>query len=169
MRLMLFTIVAGVVVLGIAACGGDDSATTTPTASQSTTTAAASTTAAAAATNTGSLGGQSSAAPSVASGTGSVTFDGAYSGTLVIDQCVGSGANTTASVKAAFDGSTTTYAGDISANEYGFQGPDGAEFDSGFLSTSIDPNGSGFDFDGTSAKDASSGKTLNLHGTLVCS
>jgi hypothetical protein len=106
-------------------------------------------------------------APSAASGSGAVTFDGDYSGKLTTIVCVGSGPTTTASFDAAFTGKPGTLTGDISSEEFGFLGPDNTQFDSGFLNKALDTDGKGFDVDGIVAKDES-GKSVTMHGTLVC-
>jgi predicted flap endonuclease-1-like 5' DNA nuclease len=105
-------------------------------------------------------------APAAAAGSGSVTFDGSYSGKLTDIVCIGSGPTTTASFHAAFTGQGAL-PGDISANEFGFQGPADTDFDSGFLTKALDTDGKGFDVDGIVAKDEG-GKSVTMHGTLVC-
>jgi hypothetical protein len=102
----------------------------------------------------------------VASGSGSVTFDGSYSGKLTDIVCIGSGPTTTASFNAAFTGQGAL-PGNISATEFGFEGPDNTQFDSGFLTKALDTDGKGFDVDGIVAKDEG-GKSVTMHGTLVC-
>jgi hypothetical protein len=111
----------------------------------------------------------SSAAASApaAAGSGAVTFDGDYSGKLTSIVCVGSGPTTTASFNAAFTGQPGTFPGDISSTEFGFQGPADTDFDSGFLNNALDTGGKGFVLDGIVAKDEG-GKSVTMHGTLVC-
>jgi hypothetical protein len=94
-------------------------------------------------------------------------FGSSYSGTLTKVLCVGSGATTTASFNAVFAGQSGTLPGDIGSTEFGFQGPAGTDFDSGFLDKALDTDGKGFDVDGIVAKDES-GKSVTMHGTLVC-
>ncbi|HZV25623.1 MAG TPA: hypothetical protein VFG00_04960 [Acidothermaceae bacterium] len=132
-----------------------------------TTSAAAVATASSASSAAGSAGSSAASAPAATSGSGAVTFDGSYSGTLTTIVCVGSGSTTTASFKATFTGTPDSYPGDIAASEFGFQGPDNTEFDSGFLKKALDSDGKGFVVDGIVAKD-SSGKSVTMHGTLVC-
>jgi hypothetical protein len=115
-----------------------------------------------------SAASSSASAPAAAAGSGAVTFDGDYSGKLTSILCVGSGPTTTASFDAAFTGKPGNFTGDISSNEFGFIGPDNTQFDSGFLNKALDTDGKGFDVDGIVAKDES-GKSVTMHGTLVCS
>ena len=97
-----------------------------------------------------------------------VTFDGAYSGTMKIMDCVGTGPTTTASVTMVFDGAaSTSYTGNISSTELGWEGPDDPDYDSGFLNTPLDTDGKGFDLDGIKVKNED-GKVVTLHGTLHC-
>jgi hypothetical protein len=106
---------------------------------------------------------------STASGSSAgVTFDGAYSGTMKIMDCVGTGPATTVSVTMVFDGVTSTsYTGNISSTELGWEGPDNKDYDSGFLNTPLDTDGKGFDLDGIEVKNED-GKVVTLHGTLHC-
>ena len=106
-------------------------------------------------------------APAAATGSGSVTFSGDYSGKLTTIVCIGSGPTTTASFDVAFTGQPGNFTGNIGASEFGFQGPTGLDFDSGFLDKSLDTDGKGFDVDGIVAKDEG-GKSVTMHGTLVC-
>jgi hypothetical protein len=105
--------------------------------------------------------------PAAASGSGAVTFDGDYSGKLTTIVCVGSGPTTTASFDVIFVGHPGNYTGNMGSSEFGFQDPAGSEFDSLFLSKTLDTDGKGFDVDGIVAKDES-GKSVTMHGTLVC-
>jgi hypothetical protein len=68
---------------------------------------------------------------------------------------------------AAFTGQTGNFPGDVGSTEFGFQGPAGTDFDSGFLNKALDTDGKGFVLDGIVAKDES-GKSVTMHGTLVC-
>jgi hypothetical protein len=81
--------------------------------------------------------------------------------------CVGSGSTTTASFNAAFTSQPGTFPGNIGSTEFGFQGPDGTDFDSGFLDKALDTDGKGFNVEGLAAKDED-GKSVTMHGTLVC-
>lgn len=178
MRIDRVVATVGVVLLSLtaAACQSKASSVGTSTAPAATTSAAAAqssaTTApasAAPATVAASSAASSSAsAPAAAAGSGAVTFDGDYSGKLTSILCVGSGPTTTASFDAAFTGKPGNFTGDISSNEFGFIGPDNTQFDSGFLNKALDTDGKGFDVDGIVAKDES-GKSVTMHGTLVCS
>jgi hypothetical protein len=116
-----------------------------------------------------SVTSQTLAGGSTATGsTAAVTFDGAYSGTMKIMDCVGTGPTTTVSVTMVFDGvASTSYTGNISSAELGWEGPDNTEYDSGFLNTPLDTDGKGFDLDGIKVKNED-GKVLTLHGTLHC-
>jgi hypothetical protein len=108
-----------------------------------------------------------STAASAPAGSGAVTFSGDYSGKLTSIVCVGSGPTTTASFNAAFTGESGTFPGNISSTEFGFQGPADTDFDSGFLNNALDTDGKGFVLDGIVAKDEG-GKSVTMHGTLVC-
>jgi hypothetical protein len=109
------------------------------------------------------------AGPAVASASGSVTFDGAYKGSVTSVTCIGSGPSTTAHFNVTFSGdSGTSYTGDLSASEFGFRAPDGTDFDSGFLSKPLGTDGKRFVLDGIVVKDQQSGKSVTTHGTLAC-
>ena len=113
-----------------------------------------------------SVTSQTSAGGSTA--TAAVTFDGAYSGTMRIMDCAGTGPTTTVSVTMVFDGvASTSYTGNISSTELGWEGPDNTDYDSGFLNTPLDADGKGFDLDGIKVKNED-GKVVTLHGTLHC-
>jgi hypothetical protein len=87
---------------------------------------------------------------------------------MKIMNCVGSGPNTTVSVTMVFDGvASTSLTGNISSTELGWQGPDGTDYDSGFLNKPLDADGKGFVLDGIKVKNED-GKTVTLHGTLRC-
>jgi hypothetical protein len=117
--------------------------------------------------SSGAGSGLTSGSDPAASATG-VTFDGAYSGTMKVMNCVGSGPTTTVSVTMVFAGVTSTgHTGNISSTELGWQGPDNADYDSGFLNSPLDADGKGFVLDGIKVKDED-GKTVTLHGTLRC-
>jgi hypothetical protein len=127
-------------------------------------TAANSLTANATPTDTGSGGGSNA----TGSATTGVTLSGAYSGTMKIMTCVGSGPTTTVSVTMVFDGVTSTNdTGNISSTEVGWQGPDNTDYDSGFLNRPLDADGKGFVLDGITVKN-DNGKVVTLHGTLRC-
>jgi hypothetical protein len=111
---------------------------------------------------------QTSAGGATATGNTAVTFDGAYSGTMKIMDCEGTGPTTTVSVTMVFDGvASTSYTGNISSTELGWEGPDNTDYDSGFLNTPLDTDGKGFDLDGIKVKNED-GKVVTLHGTLHC-
>lgn len=190
MRIHRVVATASVVLLSLtaAACQSkaSSSSASTSTAAAATTSAAAAQTSAAAApaitapvsaapaseapgsVAASSAASSSASAPAAAAGSGSVTFDGDYSGKLTSIVCVGSGPNTTASFDVAFTGQPGDFTGNISSTEFGFQGPSGLDFDSGFLKNTLDTDGKGFDVDGIVAKDEG-GKSVTMHGTLVCS
>lgn len=132
------------------------SAVSTPVAASSSPTAASSPAAAA---------GDSSA-PS--GGAGGVRIDGAYSGSLKVVACVGTGKNTTVAVTADFGSRGSGYQGNIAANELGFQGPDQTDFDSGYLKTTLDQDGKGFNLEGMKLQDTGGTKVVTLHGKLRC-
>jgi hypothetical protein len=189
MRVHRVVAIAGVVLLSLtaAACQSkaSSSSASTSSAAAATTSAAAAQTSAAAAppsaapgsaapASAAPAGGAASSAasspasaPAAAAGSGSVTFDGDYSGKLTTIVCVGSGPITTASFDVAFTGQPGDFTGNIGASEFGFQGPSGLDFDSGFLDKTLDTDGKGFDLDGIVAKDEG-GKSVTMHGTLVC-
>jgi hypothetical protein len=179
MRVHRVVAIAGVVLLSLtaAACqskASSSSASTSSAAAATTSAAAAQTSAAAAPPSAAPAGGAASSAasspasaPAAAAGSGSVTFDGDYSGKLTTIVCVGSGPITTASFDVAFTGQPGDFTGNIGASEFGFQGPSGLDFDSGFLDKTLDTDGKGFDLDGIVAKDEG-GKSVTMHGTLVC-
>ena len=100
---------------------------------------------------------------------GAVTFDGDYTGTITVIQCVGSGPTTTVQVNANFTSPTSQLPGSFGSTELGFEGPNNTQFDSGFLNKALDSDGKGFNVEGIKVKDPDSGKTLTLHGTLHCS
>jgi hypothetical protein len=100
-------------------------------------------------------------------GSGGVTFDGAYTGTLKITTCLGSGSSTTASVDADYS-TGEKLSGTVSSSEFGFEGPNNTQFDSGFQKSPLDVDGSGFKLDGLKVTDPGAGKTLTMHGTLHC-
>lgn len=186
MRTHRLAATVGVVALALTTAACQSKSTSSAASTTGASTAAAPSTSAAAAPSTaaaisaapasaaaGSAAPVSAAASSVAAasapaaGSGAVTFDGSESGTLTSIVCVGSGPTTTASFNAAFTGKPGTYQGDISSTEFGFQGPDDTDFDSGFLNKAIDTDGKGFDVEGLAAKDED-GKSVTMHGTLVC-
>jgi hypothetical protein len=150
-------------VFAAGACGSSAGTNATPT----TTIAAASTTTAAAPITTAATtaGGSSTTG---ATGSGTATFDGTYQGTIEIDQCVGSGSDSTASVKVTYAGSSGVFPGDVSARELGFQGPKSDDFDSHYLDTPLNSDGSGWALDGIKVVDSSGQESLTLHGTLRC-
>jgi hypothetical protein len=87
---------------------------------------------------------------------------------MKIMACVGTGPTTTVSVTMVFDGvASTSYTGNISSTELGWEGPDNTDYDSGFLNTPLDTDGKGFDLDGIKVKNED-GKIVTLHGTLHC-
>ena len=177
MRIHRLAATGGVVVvlLTVAACQSkatssapsSSAAASTSAAAAAAPTSAAASSAAPASAAASAVVGSAASAPAAAAGSGAVTFDGSYSGTLTNVLCVGSGPTTTASFDAAFTGKPGTLTGDISSTEFGFLGPDNTQFDSGFLNKALDTDGKGFDVDGIVAKDES-GKSVTMHGTLVC-
>ncbi len=63
---------------------------------------------------------------------------------------VGTGPNTTVSVTMVFDGvASTSYTGNISSTEVGWEGPDTTDYDSGFLNTPLDTDGKGLTLTGS--------------------
>jgi hypothetical protein len=177
MRIHRLVASAGLVALALttAACNSKAASSAATSSAAATTAAAAapSTSAAAAPAPSSAAAGSpapasaSASEPAAAAGSGAVTFDGDYSGTLTSILCVGSGPTTTASFNAAFTDKPGTFTGDISSTEFGFVGPDNTQFDSGFLNKALDTDGKGFVLDGIVAKDES-GKSVTMHGTLVC-
>ena len=169
---------AGLVALGLttAGCHSKSTAAPAPTSAAPSTAAAAASVAPAASAPASAGAPAASAAPASAqassaqvgaAGSGAVTFSGSYSGTLTAVLCVGSGPNTTAQFTASFTGESG-HPGNIDSMEFGFEGPDRTQFDSGFLSKTLDTDGEGFVLDGIVVKD-SSGKSVTMHGTLRCS
>ena len=177
MRILRLVATGGVVVvlLTVAACQSkatssapsSSAAASTSAAAVAAPTSAAASSAAPASAAASAVVGSAASAPTAAAGSGPVTFDGSYSGTLTNVLCVGGGPTTTASFNAAFTGKPGTFTGDISSTEFGFVGPDNTQFDSGFLNKALDTDGKGFVLDGIVAKDES-GKSVTMHGMLVC-
>lgn len=164
---LLATVGVGVLSLTTVACHSKTAASAAATSARATSAPAPAATAAAAAS--ASVAPVNTAPSSAAAaGSGAVSFDGSYSGTLNVITCVGSGATTTAQFNASFTGKPEKFPGTIGSAEFGFEGPDRTQFDSGFLSKALDTDGNGFVLDGIVAKD-SSGKSVTMHGTLRCS
>ena len=169
MRVHRPLVAVGLVALGLttAGCNSKSTASPAPTAAApSTAPAAASIAPSASSASATSASAPAASAPAGAAGSGAVTFTGSYSGTLDTIVCVGSGPTTTAQFNASFTGEAG-HPGNISSMEFGFEGPDNTQFDSGFLSKTLDTDGLGFVLDGIVAKD-SSGKSVTMHGTLRC-
>ena len=148
--------------LCVAACSSSSAKGTSPTTTSAS--AAPSATTSSSPAPAGDTG--STTAPT--SGAGGVTFDGDYRGSLKTVLCTGTGTTTTAQVTATYSGDPNAYTGDFGENEFGFEGPDRTEFDSGFQHDSLEPDGNGFKVEGIKATDQSSGKSITLHGTLRC-
>ena len=170
MRTHRLVATVGVVALSLmtAACHSKSASSAALTTGASSA-AAPSTSVAAAPTSSAATAASTNPAPASAApaGSGAVTFDGDYSGKLTSIVCVGSGPTATASFNAAFTGQPGTFPGNISSTEFGFQGPADTDFDSGFLNNALDTGGKGFVLDGIVAKDEG-GKSVTMHGTLVC-
>jgi hypothetical protein len=157
-------------VVGAAGCSSSGAkSSVSPGTSSPQLSATSSTGRAASVASPSSVTSQTSAGGSTATGsTAAVTFDGAYSGTMKIMGCAGTGPTTTVSVTMVFDGvASTSYTGNISSTELGWEGPDNTDYDSGFLNTPLDTDGKGFDLDGIKVKNED-GKVVTLHGTLHC-
>jgi hypothetical protein len=166
-RIAASILLAGACVAGCSSSGAKSSASP-GTSSQQLSTASSTETAPSVA-SASSVTSPASAGGSTATGSAAaVTFDGAYSGTMKIMNCVGTGPTTTVSVTMVFDGvASTSYTGNISSTELGWEGPDNTDYDSGFLNTPLDTDGKGFDLDGIKVKNED-GKVVTLHGTLHC-
>jgi hypothetical protein len=161
----------GLVALALttAACSSTSTPSTAPASSSAATAPAATAPAATAPAASGPAATAAPAAPAVGSGAGSVTFDGAYTGSFTSVTCIGSGPTTTAHFSVTYTGNPgTSFTGDMGNTEFGFRAPDGSDFDSLFLTKTLNADGKGFVLDGIVVKDQQSGKSVTMHGTLHC-
>jgi hypothetical protein len=151
--------------LALAACGGNSPTPTAgPTVGAPATTAAP---APAAPAGAAASTPATSAAPPAA-GSGKVTFDGDYTGTVTAVECDGTGPGFVIQVGVTFGAGPGSVPGTVSAQEFGWRDPFGDQFDSGYLSTPLVTDGKSYVLDGVKLTDQSNGKTITAHGTLGC-
>ncbi len=117
---------------------------------------------AAAPATTGASPSTASAAGGGSTG-GAITFTGAYSGTMTIDQCT----DDVTALTIHFTGSSTVSSGGIDKLlDFGFNGPNGEQF----IPTSRDekPKKSGKTYTVTNTKLAAGSKVVTANGSVTC-